>query len=429
MGSLLSALKTFCEAQGDKTYWVGFSGGLDSHVLLHLLARLQAEKPLKLQGIHIHHGLSPNANAWQAHCDKICRELKIPLQTHAISLQVTKKNCSLEEMARDLRYEKFSAVLQEQDILLTAHHQDDQAETVLIQLLRGAGPKGLSGMPPLKKLGKGWHARPLLSFTREELKQYAEQYQLAWIEDESNQNHQFTRNFLRGEILPLLKKRWPTVTTTLARVADNCADNQIVLNEMIENELQQMQGVTSGTLSIPKLLTLDAAKQKLMLRAWLLALDLSLPSAVKLEQIQKSLHARHDKTPLVTWSTVEVRRFNHELYAMQQSAPHDATQQYEWDLQSPLTLPGIGVLQSMENVPIIEKVTVRFRQGGERILLRGHHHTLKNLLQEWGVPPWQRDRLPLVFAGEVLAAVPGYAVADGLSHYFEQILHSGLSHR
>lgn len=422
-------IQEFCSSEGlEKNYCIAYSGGLDSHVLLHAFANLRTVMSFNLRAIYVNHGLSPNANTWAQHCANVCASLQIPFQEYLVNAKHAVGE-SPEEAAREARYTVFAEILAENEILLTAHHQNDQAETVLLQMLRGAGPKGLAAMPRIKSFGKGFLARPFLNFTRDELQAYAQQHQLCWIEDESNANVDFARNFLRQEIFPILKKRWPAVTETLARVADHCAEAQMMLDEISLQDLQAVQGSDLNTLSVKKILELDLARQRQVLRAWLRQLNFPVPPTVKLHQIQQDmLHAREDKSPHFLWNGVELRRYRDRLYAMPELKAHDATQQFEWDLQQKLELPSIGTLHATttKNKVLhadIEKVTVKFRQGGEMCSLpgRAHRHELKKLFQEWGVLPWLRDRIPLIYVGDKLAAVVGYFVSEEFAEYMFNI--------
>ena len=284
-------------------------------------------------------------------------------------------------------------------------------------MLRGAGPKGLAAMPRIKPFAKGFHARPLLDFTRQDLKQYAEEKQLHWIDDESNKDVNFVRNFLRHDIIPVLQKRWPTVTTTLSRVAEHCAEAQQLLDEMAAEDLAKAKGNELDTLSIKKLSQLDPARQRHVLRAWLSQLHLPIPPTVKLQQIQQDmLHAREDKAPHFTWRDIELRRYRDTLYVMPCLKKHDSTLSFDWDLSQSATL---GDLQSisMKGQGLradINQVVVRFRQGGEVFQMPGrtYRHDLKKLFQDWGIPPWMRNRIPLIYVGEKLAAIVGFALSD-----------------
>ena len=418
----MASLVDFCLEQGfEKTYWIAYSGGLDSQVLLHLFAKLRTQYPLKLKVIHIHHGLSPNADQWAKRSADICAKLQIDFVLRKISVQALSGE-SQEAIARKLRYAAFAELLTVNDLLVTAHHQNDQAETVLLQLLRGSGPKGLAAMPRLKKLGAGWHARPLLDVTREELQQLAILAQLAWIEDESNSNTHFSRNFLRHHIVPLLQQRWPTVTKTLARVAENCADAQQVLEDIIRNDLLAAKGSQPNTLSVSYLKKLPPARQRLVLREWMHHFHVSAPPAKKMRQILiDMLPARADKSPHIHWGHVELRRYQDDIYFFS-SVKSQVGEEMDisWDLQRPLVIAGIGTLHATltrgAGIRLnINQVTVKFRQGGEQCHLPGRaiRHSLKKLFQEWKIPPWERDRVPLIYLQDELAAVVGFTVCNG----------------
>lgn len=413
--SLVEGLRAFCLRYGlDRTYIVGFSGGLDSHVLLSLCSELR-DTPLKLRVIHINHGLSSNADVWSRHCAAICNAYQFNYRERIIQLE-RKAGESLEEAARKARYAALAEYLEKGDILLTAHHQDDQAETVLLQLLRGAGTKGLAGMPMMKPFAQGFHGRPLLSFPRLLLERYAKEKQLHWIEDESNRNVKLTRNFIRHDILPLLEIRWPSVTRTISRSALHCAEAGMLLEEFALEQLKNIKGTHAHTLSVVKLLSLRVEQQRLMIRTWIHQLGFSLPSTKKLETIQQNvLTAAPDRMPCVQWQETEVRRYRDDLYIMKGLDAPIIEHTYDWDSAKPLLLQDIGLLQTnVSGGEGIKQVIVRTRLGGEMLDLphRGSH-ALKNLFQEWGVPPWQRSRIPLVFVAEKLIGVVGYYLAEG----------------
>jgi tRNA(Ile)-lysidine synthase len=402
---ILDSVKNFfLECGVEKNYVLAYSGGLDSRVLLQVCTFIRNELPISLKAVHINHGLSPNAILWSKQCENTCRELSVDFQSVTIEAKIT-SNKSPEEIARIKRYDAFAELLMANDILLTAHQQDDQAETVLLQLFRGAGPKGLAAMPKIKPLGKALHARPLLDVTREELKAYALKNKLQWIEDESNHNVDLTRNFLRHDIIPLLKKRWPTITQTVSRSALHCAEATQLIEEVAAKDLSVF---SSNQLSLNFLLELTPARQRQVLRTWFNTLNIPIPSTVKLRQIQSDfLTAREDKSPYIQWKNVELRRYNNTLYVMKCLSDHDSHQSFIWDLKKPLILPNIGELHVVKNDSNIQKVSVRFRQGGEKCVLPGrdHHHELKKLFQCWKVPPWERDRVPLVYVDDQLIAV------------------------
>lgn len=418
MAFILDSLNDFCEQYAcERNYWIAFSGGLDSTVLLHALIELRKQFPLKLKAIHVNHGLSPHAQNWVLHCKKFCEASGVEFFENQIQINLLSGE-SLEQIARAKRYEVFSKYLSPNDLLLTAHHQDDQAETFLLQLVRGAGVKGLSAMPAIKNFAEGFHARPLLNFSRNELQEYAELHGLKWIEDESNSNSDFSRNFIRQEVMPLLQSRWPSVSQTISRSADHCAKMQHWFEENFS--LENFSEDTGITLSLKKLLQENAQMQNQILRQWILHHQFPLPSALKLQHvITDVLHAGEDKTPCVSWENVELRRYRDQLFLMPKKILRDLPEKLIWNFHEPLFIPGLGKLIAK---PVfgkglredIKEVTIAFRQGGEKFKLPGRdiHHDLKKLFQEWNVPPWQRDEIPLVYVENQLAAVVPFALDE-----------------
>lgn len=408
-------------ADSHKLY-IAFSGGLDSHVLLHALVQLRKSQPqLQLTAVHVNHQLSSNADFWEQHCHKICARLQVPLIVKTVNAQIKIDDHSPEEIARNLRYQALAAILPKNACLLMAHQADDQAETLLLQLFRGAGPKGLAAMPLKKTLAQGYLLRPLLQFSRAALQRYAQSKRLKWIEDESNRELKYERNFIRHKVMPQLQTHWPSIVQTLNRVATHCREADQLLTVLAATDLTQVSGTTIGTLAIDKLQHLELARQRNVLRYWLHQQHLATPSSAKVEQIlQTMLTLREDAQPVVTWHGGEVRRFNGELYAMVPLGDFDAQLVIPWDLKEPLQLPyALGSLHA-ELPPTklrldYTKFTVRFRHGGEVCKLKGRRgtHTLKKLFQEWQIPPWQRERIPLLFYQDELVAIANYAVAPG----------------
>lgn len=399
--------------------WVAYSGGVDSHVLLHALARQRAELPWPLGAVHIHHGLQAQADAWSEHCRQVCAALDIPF----VLLQGDARPAageSPEASARDLRYALLRDWLPDDALLLSAHHQDDQAETLLLQLLRGAGPKGLSAMPASAPLGSGALLRPLLNYGRADLLTYAEAEGLKWIEDPSNADTRYDRNFLRHRLLPELKSRWPATAMVLSRSAELCAEAAALEEATAEQDLATAQGSGAGTLSVTALADLTAARQRNLLRHWLQLRAFSLPSRALLQRIlDEVLHCRADAEPRVHWAGAEVRRYRDDLFVMD---PLPAQETGVWELVAGGRLSLAGGELALEadtgaglRLAEHEACTVRFRRGGERIRLPGrtHHHAVKQFLQEQGVPPWERERLPLLYVGDELVALAGLCIAAG----------------
>lgn len=404
-----------------KRFIVAYSGGLDSHVLLHAVAALrEVLHGREVLALHVNHGLSANAAEWSAHCAIQCEKLGIPFTNINVDAK-PETGESPEAAARDARYQAFREFMQAGDCLLTAHHQDDQAETLLIQLLRGAGPRGLASMPVQAQFASGWHVRPFLAFKRDALETYAREQGLEWIDDESNFDTGFDRNFLRHEILPLLKQRFPGAAATLSRSASLCAEATEILLCSAKIDLESVQ-LNEQTLSVSKLQDVGEVRGRNVLHEWIRGRDLPIPSAAQLQRVWEDvIGAGPDSNPVVTWAGGEVRRYRDELFVDKPLTPHDADQCLSWDGQGSLVIPGLGAL-SLERITgqgIAESFLnnqsceIRFRQGGEQLRPVGRegHHALKKLFQEAGVPPWQRDRIPLLYVDDQLLAVAGYWIA------------------
>jgi len=411
---LLTALK---QHPGAHRYWVGYSGGLDSHVLLHAMVALQAAlAPGEVRAIHVNHGLSPHAKAWAEHCQKVCRDLGVSCDVAAVDARPVNGE-GPEAAARRARYAAIAQVMVAGDCLVTAHHQDDQAETVLLQLLRGAGPHGLSGMPAHAPFGPGSHARPLLAFTRRSLHHYATVHGLAWIEDESNVNVNLERNYLRHEILPRLRRHWPAASRTLDRAARHSQAAAAMLDAMAQEDLARVSGPDPQCLSLVELAALGPARMRNTLRYWLRQRGLPLPGSEHMDQVAAQMFAAPaDREPRVSWPGAEMRRYRDRLYAFPPAGEFGTDETFPWDITQAMTLPpGGGVLSAREQIGAGVRaelcysgaVAVCFRKGGERCQPVGaaHSRTLKNLFQERGIPPWVRERTPLVYIGGRLAAV------------------------
>jgi len=403
-------------------YVVAFSGGRDSHVLLWLMAQLRERSAVPLDAVHVHHGLQEAADTWSSHCEAVCRDLDVPIEiVHVDARPATGQ--SPEEAARRARYSVLAERISVGGMLLTAHHQDDQAETVMLQLLRGSGPEGLAAMPVCSEFGAGIHVRPLLDVSRSEIEDCAQYLGLDWVEDASNQDRAFARNRLRHEIIPLLKAHWPAFAKTLARSAHHCAEAAELLWETAEEDLDRC-GIAElpRTLSIESLNALSGARQAQVLRLWVRNQRLRMPTSAHIEQIRSSVLTVDlgHHSPQVSWANVMVRAWRGQLYlgdkgALCDWAPPDNALLVWSDGVRTLALPGGG---SLAQIPVegagiartcLTKglVRVRFRSGGERLRLPGetHHRRLKKLLQDSDIPPWERTRLPLIYIDDELAAV------------------------
>ena len=418
IGQLEQGLAAMPECHG---YWVAYSGGGDSTALLHAMARLRpGGKPVR--AVHVNHGLQPEAKEWEERCASVCGALSVPLERRQANL-TDEPDDGPEGTARRARYRVLRQVVGDKEALLTAHTREDQAETVLLQLLRGAGPAGLSAMPVCAPFGTGWHGRPLLNSSRDSLMEFLQKEKVEWIEDPSNRDRHFERNFLRHDVLPLLRHRWPAVDSVLARVARHQAEASHLLTDVAAADLLALSGDNVDTLSCEKLRSLPWARQKNLLRLWFRQHGLSIPTEAQLNRVMSEVVADHGRGPSsVIWGGCLVRRYRDQLYAEIRPPAHDASARLVWNLMDPLELAH-GQLRAVTvhgrgldaGACRGSELSVGFRQGGERLKPAGRQgtHCLKKLFQEKGIPPWERDRLPLVFVAGELAAVAGLWVGDG----------------
>ncbi len=401
-------------------FLLAFSGGLDSTVLLHHFMLWRQQFPeLQLRAIHIHHGLSPHADEWVSHCQKVCAQWQIPLQV--VRVQVVNEGEGLEAQARKARYQAFAAALIPGEVLATAQHLDDQCETFLLALKRGSGPAGLSAMPEKLPFAGTQHIRPLLNQTRESLQQWALHHRLSWIEDESNNDARFDRNFLRLTVLPLLNARWPHFADAVARSAALCGEQEQLLDELLAEELATAM-TDEGALRIDALHGVSDIRRRALLRRWLAQRGAVMPSRAMLDRLwQEVALAREDATPNLRLGEFAVRRYQSCLWWTRAIDSQRETQLCWPAPFNPLSLPaGLGELLLVAGGEIRapganERVTVRFQAPGMvHIVGRNGGRKLKKLWQELGVAPWLRDTTPLLFYGETLIAAAGvFVTQDG----------------
>lgn len=414
--NLVAEIETY---KNCRRWWIAYSGGVDSHVLLHLLAQLRAtEKNIPpLSAIHVNHQLNPRAAAWAEHCLTVCAALGIECVVETVEV-VCNGGDGIESAARSARYAAFERHVRENELLLQAHHRDDQVETLLLRLLRGSGLRGLAAIPPTRPLGDGQLLRPLLHTTRAEVLDYAQSHQLQWIEDDSNANPQFDRNFLRLTVLPQIAERWPAYRSTLARVAEQARETEQLFDVMAAQDFAAAE-MPVGALSVAACLALEPVRRRNLLRYWLQRVQLPLPTREQLLQLDGLLLARIDAEPCVQWPGAEVHRFRDGLYAMPvlPALPREIDE--AWHPAADRALPGMGVLRtrrlSGQGLRADCDYRIRNRRGGERCKPSGraHSQTLKKLFQEYAVPPWLRDRLPLIYSGDQLAAVADLWICEG----------------
>lgn len=394
---------------------VGYSGGLDSTVLLHLLAGLRRPLGFFPSAVHIHHGLSPNADTWTAHCERVCAELDIPLTVIRVAVETVGEGP--EAAARLARYHEFARL--DADFLALAHHQDDQAETVLLQLLRGGGLKGLAAMPETRWLEGGQIRliRPMLDISRAELEAWARARGLAWIEDESNRQTHLSRNALRHVVLPLMERHFPGAAGVLAGSAGRFAEAAGLLDDLAE--LDGREALSPEGLDVRRLAALPEPRARNLLRRYLEQAGASLRQDGLREALRQMIEARPDAQVELVFGDVVLRRFHGQVRAVASGGEgrgvpvhSSGNPGFAWRGEAELDLGRSGTLrfepvESGGTRLVPDTVSIRFRLGGERLRPdpRRPRRTLKDLLREAAIPPWQRDRMPLLYVGERLAWV------------------------
>lgn len=394
------------------SFKVALSGGLDSVVLLHLFSRLVNHG---LTAHHVHHGLSDNAEQWVQFCTELTGSLAVPLLVSRVTLDKTGRT-SLEALARDKRYAALKEGFNQQSYLVTAHHQDDQLETVLLALKRGAGLTGLQGIVAKQSLTIGFLIRPLLNFSREQLEDYAQQFSLTWIEDESNTDQQFDRNFIRHSITPLLKQRWPAITKTVARSASHCQSQQQLINELSESDFKQCRLSTSA-LKIESLKDLSETRRNNVLRYWFKLTELQYPSTKQLQVIwQELVLAQHDATPKVVLQGIVVCRYRAAIYLVDENKLVNKPFEIEWQAEPQITIntgqyniqidAGEGFLNQNNRLEVCfrEQLSAGFQC---QPIGRDKSRSIKKLLHEYHVPPWLRESVPFVFINDELVEAVG----------------------
>ena len=395
---------------------LGLSGGVDSVALLSILLELAPALKVSLRAVHVNHGISPNAARWAEFCTGLCAKSGIALQLETVDIGPY-RNLGLEGAARRARYEVFARI--DADFIVLAQHRDDQAETLLLRLLRGAGARGLAAMSPLKSLAgaRARLLRPLLGVSRAEIENHARLRGLEWVEDESNADTIRRRNFLRHQVFPLLERQFPAARATIARAAAHLAEARELLDEMARTDFERCSG--PGGVDARDLLRLGDARAKNLLRYWCETRGIEPLSAARIGELLRQLRESRAEARIGFavrgWKFL---RYRDKLTLQPAGEPVEGGLHEEWDGANALPLLQLGgvlkfkpeegrglSLAQLHAAP----VTVRLRRGGERLRLDRHRprRTLKNLFQEQGVPPWRRNRLPFVFCGEELVSVPG----------------------
>lgn len=411
---------------------IGYSGGLDSHVLLHAtIACLKIRPDLALRVLHVNHGLQPASDDWAEHCRAVCETLGVDIMVLPVDVD-TAAGHGPEAAARKARYQAFATEMQESDYLLLGQHADDQAETFLLQALRGSGPDGLASIPRMRRFASGWLCRPMLGCNRGTLVDYASETGLHWIEDPSNQDNAFDRNFLRNEVIPLLKSRWPAVAQTLSRSASRSGAASRLLLSLASDDLGLVSTAMDNDsallvanlrqLEIPLLRSLGQERMFNVIRLWIRQSGYKVPRLQDLRQINQDLVINNSAGGgCINLRGCEVRRYQDKLWLLPHLDPAEPFQ-YQWDPPfEPLVVPEAERELTREQcasmglaLPDDRPVMICSRQGGELIKIGQpeYHKSVKKLLQESQIPPWERERLPLLYIDGRLAAIWQVVVAN-----------------
>lgn len=384
---------------------MAYSGGPDSTALLHALAQLPEAQERGLRALHVDHGLHADSHAWATHCRELAQAWQVP----CLVLRVDVNHASgygLEAAARDARYRAFALSLHDGERIVLGHHRDDQAETVLLKLLRGAGPEGLGGMRGLRPLGRGLLWRPLLDVSREALRRYVDTHGLPCIADPSNADHRLTRNFLRHEILPRLTDHWPQAVESIVHSARHSREAAEALSRQWRAARDALLDPATGSLDAGGWLTLLPALRHPLLDDWLHTRGLPAPTTAQRAQIERQCLARDGQLPCIRWPGAEIHVWKGRLWALPPQRAIDPQWRADWS-GAPLALPDGGSLQLEPAGRLAEPISVRLRQGGEQLRPAGNPHTreLRDLMQQNGMPPWRRLACPLLYAGGELVGV------------------------
>ncbi|WP_225639553.1 tRNA lysidine(34) synthetase TilS [Candidatus Profftia sp. (ex Adelges kitamiensis)] len=423
MNSSTIHIKIANKIQGRSHIMIAFSGGLDSTVLLHSLVQLRMHITpyLQLYAVHVHHGISRYADLWVDHCELVCRKLLVTLKI--LRVNIISKHIGIEAASRNARYGAIASIISSQETLVTAQHLDDQCETFLLALKRGSGPTGLSAMASHMPFYNTEQIRPLLDISREQLEQYAMYYDLKWVEDDSNKDKRFDRNFLRLKVLPNLCYRWPHFTKAVARSASLCAEQEQLLDELLLSSLQSLMS-KDNSLSINGLLSISTAKRSALLRRWIAHFQVMMPTREQLQKIWVEVAmAKKDANPIFQLGKKQIRRYRQHLYLLPLLSSLKEKIIF-WHSGVFLQLPdGLGNLQLDNQKRGIcirapkynEVVSLRFTARGKIHLIdRPRSQTIKKIWQEYNIPPWKRDRIPMIYYNETLIAALGiFITQDG----------------
>ena len=406
---------------------VALSGGVDSVSLLHKLSELRKQHEISIVALHVDHQIQPESDQWVRHCQVQCDVFRVPLQTAKLTFQNTMHG--QEAAARQARYDWFASQMNPTDVLVTAHHLEDQVETVLLRQFRGSGLLGLGAMHEIRKFGLGWLARPLLSVPKEMIIAYAKMYDLGYIDDPSNLDTRIDRNFIRHEVLPLIRSRWPSVDRTIFRSSDHLKTVQLSLDKTAHIDLKTFLSVSKSTLlgdygcvRVSDLINFDQARIVDILRYWIRSKELALPSAGKMTELIRQVFGKDASgRGGIRWKEGEFRAYREFLYLLPLQPKVRNLEAQHWQGLDDLKINEVEVtlstrLRKGSGIKMSSMKNAHFVldwQHEDRVIqpsMSRHNRTIRNLFQEHGIPPWERCRLPYVYLGDDLVCIPGLAV-------------------
>ena len=424
LARLSAALERFALRKPVPRYAVALSGGKDSMVLLAAMVRLAGAA--KVAAFHVDHGLNPESSRWAALCASAARALGTEFQSARVTVPVGSEHGGIEAAAREARYAALRELMRDGDVLLTAHHSDDQLETVLLRMLRGSGVRGLTGIHELAAFGPGFLARPMLEFTRAEVAAQARRWNLAWIDDPANEALRFDRSFLRTRVLSALHERWPRAQQAASRLARQMAEAEQLLEELAAGDARGIADL--HRLPCAALRALSPARQANLLRFVIRALDLPMPSSVHLGELRAAIvGAPTGRLAQVGWPGAVAHIYREHVYLLSADArlAAPAAPAAEQPVQGALAVGrewqgldgSLRLVRAEAGFPdewARAGIEVRFRRGGERFRPANHRHskTLKHWFQENGVVPWMRDRIPLLFRRDMLVGVADLSISE-----------------
>jgi len=405
-----SSITSSLEKNSYDEFLIAYSGGCDSTALLYFANKTARKNKINIRAIHVNHNLNKESKKWENHCKEFCKGINVELYIENVNI-ILKPGDSVEEKAREERYLSIYSQMGKKTLMMTAHHGDDQAETFLYQLFRGSGAKGLSSMPRIKKIKKGFHFRPFLAFNKKTLEDFVAFKSLSYVEDLSNNNTDFSRNFIRKEILPSIKRKWPSCASTISRSAQNLSE-LFKLNEdlaMIDIQKFLVKNICKLSISVRGL---DKYRCNNVIRYWISKNNYRMPSSEQMNSIYSNvINAGKDKVPFFLCSEYEIRRHNDYIEIMLPLKKHDPSIIYKWKYMENLIITNLSLNLSWNDLEkrfgrkIAYDVEVRFRKSGENIKLYNSKKYLKDHMREINMPPWKRDRTPLIYIDKELRVI------------------------